>query len=310
MDLAPVLDVHSNPANPVIGDRSFGTLPSVVADMGTAFVRAMQGEGVAACAKHYPGHGDTSVDSHKNLPIVPHPLERLRRVELAPFRAACSADIAAIMASHVCVPALQLGGANDTGRPASMSRGALQVLRQDLAFRGVVLSDDMEMGAITKHFTLREAVVEGLLSGIDMFLVCHTEAKQHEAIDAIKDGVKAGRIPYARVMQANQRVDQLMQAYVTVPARIAETAGASSVTDANPRTVADAIPAGSTELGPCDLADGAGVLGALQLVGCRDHKAVIRNVLQQSFMRTCHRLGHRRTWRTSHHLRNSPGAAV
>src|SRR5215813_3332489 len=143
LDFAPVLDVHTNPKNPVIGDRALAERAEDVARLGSAIVRTLQAEGVAACGKHFPGHGDTSTDSHLELPLVEHPPERLREVEFAPFQAAIAAGVATIMTAHVLVPAL------DEQRPASLSRTIVDgLLRRELGYQGVILSDDLEMKEI------------------------------------------------------------------------------------------------------------------------------------------------------------------
>src|SRR6476660_6612137 len=140
LDFAPVLDVHTNPKNPVIGDRALADTAAEVARLGSAIVRVLQAEGVAACGKHFPGHGDTSTDSHLELPLVEHPPERLREVEFEPFRAAIDAGVATIMTAHVLVPAL------DEKRPATLSKRVVTgLLREELHYDGVILSDDLEM---------------------------------------------------------------------------------------------------------------------------------------------------------------------
>src|SRR3954465_4732270 len=147
MDLAPVLDVDSNPKNPVIADRSFGPNPQVVSKMGAALLRGLQSGGVAACAKHFPGHGDTSKDSHFDLPRLEHALSRLEKVELPPFRAAIAAGVSAIMTAHIIFDAL------DPDLPATMSKNVLTtLLRQKLNFNGLLISDALEMKAIADHF--------------------------------------------------------------------------------------------------------------------------------------------------------------
>src|SRR3954470_6815466 len=136
LDFAPVLDIHTNPNNPVIGDRALADKAEQVARLGGAIVRTLQAEGIAACGKHFPGHGDTSVDSHLELPLVEHPPERLREVEFLPFKAAIEAGVATIMTAHVLVPAL------DEQRPATLSKRIITgILRQELGFEGVILSD-------------------------------------------------------------------------------------------------------------------------------------------------------------------------
>src|SRR5262249_25731945 len=154
LDYAPVLDIHTNPNNPVIGDRALAETARTVADLGSAIVRTLQGEGVAACGKHFPGHGDTSTDSHHELPLVEHPPERLRETEFVPFKAAIAADVATIMTAHVFVPSL------DETRPATLSRRVVtDVLRRELRYEGVILSDDLEMKAIATDYAVPVASV-------------------------------------------------------------------------------------------------------------------------------------------------------
>jgi beta-N-acetylhexosaminidase len=166
LDFAPVVDVDSNPANPVIGDRSFARTPEAVATHAAAFVKAMQGAGVAACAKHFPGHGDTREDSHFALPKIAHDLDRLLEVELPPFAAAIEAGIASIMTAHVVFEAL------DRKRPATFSPDVLALLRERLAFDGVVFSDDLEMKAVVDSMPPRTMAPAALAAGIDALLVC------------------------------------------------------------------------------------------------------------------------------------------
>jgi beta-N-acetylhexosaminidase len=162
MNLAPVLDVDTNPANPVIGDRSFGRSAELVAKVGVEWIVGLQSAGVAACGKHFPGHGDTAQDSHLDLPRLPHGMERLERIELPPFAAAIGAGVAAIMTAHVVFDAI------DPHVPATMSRPALHgVLRERLGFQGVIISDDLEMKAIAGRFELEEVIVRGVNAGID-----------------------------------------------------------------------------------------------------------------------------------------------
>src|SRR6476619_1973345 len=143
LDYTPVLDILTNPKNPVIGDRALAERAEDVARLGTAIIRTLQGEGIAACGKHFPGHGDTSVDSHFDLPLIEHPPDRLEAVELVPFNAAIAADVACIMTAHILIPAL------DEERPATLSPAIVDGwLRKKLGFNGVILTDDMSMKAI------------------------------------------------------------------------------------------------------------------------------------------------------------------
>lgn len=214
-NFAPVLDVDSNPANPVIGDRSFGSTPELVAMMGCAYLTGLQSENVAACGKHFPGHGDTSQDSHLHLPRLSHGLTRLRELELPPFEHAIRAGAASIMTAHVIFEAL------DAKYPATMSRPALDgILRDRMRFDGVVVSDDLEMKAIADHFGLEEAIVRGLNAGVDLFLVCHTAQVQRRAIETIVNAVEKGHVPRLRFQQAFGRVRRMIERFVRPPAEI------------------------------------------------------------------------------------------
>ena len=209
VDFAPVLDVDTNPANPVIGDRSFGRTPQLVSKLGCALLEGLQAAGVAACGKHFPGHGDTAQDSHVDLPRLPHTLARLAEVELPPFEAAIRAGVASIMTAHVIFEPL------DPKYPATMSRPAMDgILRDRMGFDGVVISDDLEMKAIADHFGLEEAVVRGANAGVDLFLVCHHAEVQHRAIDLLVKAVERGDVPRSRIDEAGRRVSTLVSRYV------------------------------------------------------------------------------------------------
>jgi beta-N-acetylhexosaminidase len=203
-DYAPVVDVDTNPGNPVIGDRALSRDPDVVGRLGAALARGLQAEGVAACAKHFPGHGDTSQDSHVDLPRLPHALERLRRVELPPFRALAQAGVAAVMTAHVVFEPL------DPRRPATLSPAVMRLLRDELGFQGCCVSDDLEMKAVAEHFPLEEAAPGAVAAGVDQLLVCHQAELQHRAIDLVRVAVEAGRIPPVRLAEAKARVARLL----------------------------------------------------------------------------------------------------
>jgi beta-N-acetylhexosaminidase len=166
LDFAPVVDVDTNPANPVIGDRSFARTAAEVSRHAAAFITALQAGGVAACAKHFPGHGDTAQDSHHELPRLDHDLDRLRRVEIPPFRAAIAAGVASIMTAHVLLPRL------DPDRPATLAPRAVAILREELGFDGVVFSDDLEMRAVADRFPIEARCELALRAGVDALLVC------------------------------------------------------------------------------------------------------------------------------------------
>lgn len=183
-DFAPVLDVHTNPANPVIGNRAFGSTPEAVAAHALAFWRGLSAAGLVGCGKHFPGHGDTRTDSHLDLPIVDHGLERLRQVELAPFVAAARAGLESIMTAHVLYPAL------DPDRPATLSRRILtDLLRGELGFGGVIVSDDLGMKAVADRFAIEELAILAVSAGADVLLIREPVDRQRRAHEAL---VRAG----------------------------------------------------------------------------------------------------------------------
>jgi beta-N-acetylhexosaminidase len=211
-DFAPVLDVDTNPQNPVIGDRAFSRDPQEVGRLGVALARGLEAGGVASCGKHFPGHGDTTTDSHLTLPRLPHDLERLRAVELVPFRAFAEAQLSSLMTAHVLFDAIE------PGVPATMSARVLDgLLRRELGFDGVLVSDDLEMKAIADHYSVEEAAVQGTLAGVDLFLVCHRADVQRRAIEAVVRAVESGRIPRARIEEAHRRLARLEARFAHPP---------------------------------------------------------------------------------------------
>ena len=201
---APVLDVDTNPDNPVIADRSLGRDPATVATLGCALIEGIQSAGVGACGKHFPGHGDTSQDSHHHLPRLDHTLARLREVELVPFIAAAKVDVAAMMSSHIVFSPL------DADHPASLSARVLEtLLRGELKFDGVVFTDDMEMSAIAKFYDFDDAVVRAIEAGADVVTICHTLSKQRRAIEVIAGAIKSGRLSRERIAKSIARIDCL-----------------------------------------------------------------------------------------------------
>jgi beta-N-acetylhexosaminidase len=212
MDYAPVLDVDTNPDNPVIGDRSFGRDPGRVANTGVQFIRGMQQAGIAASAKHFPGHGDTQSDSHFELPRLAHELDRLEQVELVPFKAAIEVGVASIMTAHVVFQAL------DDGEPATLSPEVLtRLLRERMGYDGVVVSDDLEMKAVADRHEIEELVRLGLLAGVDQFLVCHDLDKQARAVETAHRLVDSGEVPRERAEEALARVARLKQRFIGAP---------------------------------------------------------------------------------------------
>ncbi len=201
-DFAPVLDVDNNPNNPVIGDRSYGDDPRTVAAMGAAAVRGFQDDaGILACGKHFPGHGDTDTDSHQALPRIPHDRARLDAVELVPFRAALGAGLAAVMTSHILFPAL------DANLPATLSPAILTgLLREELGFDGLLITDDLEMKGVAEGWGAAEAAVLAVIAGADLLLCCHTWETQRKIRQALVSAVQTGRLAEARIDDANRRI--------------------------------------------------------------------------------------------------------
>lgn len=202
MNFAPDLDVNVNPDNPVIGVRSFGESPQSVAAFGAEAVRGLQDAGVAATAKHFPGHGDTSVDSHLDLPTISHSRERIYEVELYPFQKAIEAGVDAVMSSHIVFPAFE-----SRKLPATLSHSVLTgLLREELGFRGVIVTDCMEMQAISDHYGTVQAAVMAVEAGADCILISHRHELQVGAIEAIVEAVESGRISEERIDRSVERL--------------------------------------------------------------------------------------------------------
>ena len=201
LDYAPVLDVHTNPANPVIGDRALATTADDVARLGAAVIRGLQESGIAACGKHFPGHGDTSVDSHEGLPVVEHDPRRLESLEFVPFRRAVTEQVAAIMTAHVMVPAL------DERNISSFSPAVVtKILKEKLGFGGVVLSDDLGMKAVAATASAPEATVMALQAGCDAVLLCnHTIDEQWQSLEAVIKAAERGDLSTKRLDDALAR---------------------------------------------------------------------------------------------------------
>jgi beta-N-acetylhexosaminidase len=213
LDYAPVLDIHTNPKNPVIGDRALADNPDDVARLGVAVIRALQDEGIAACGKHFPGHGDTSTDSHHELPLVEHPPERLRDVEFVPFKAAIEAQVAAMMTAHLLVPSL------DDKRPATLSsRIVTRLLREELKYDGVIFSDDLEMKAIAREYAVPLAAVLAIEAGCDGVLICSGDHDtQAAALEALVHAVEDERLRLSRVEDALKRHQRAKERFLAAP---------------------------------------------------------------------------------------------
>ncbi len=208
LNFAPVLDVNSNPDNPVIGDRAFGSEPQVVSSLGIQTMKGLQAEGVISVVKHFPGHGDTAVDSHVGLPRVDNDLERLKALELPPFEQAIKKGADAVMIAHILLPQI------DPDNPATFSPAIItDLLRSELGFTGVVITDDLTMGAIVNNFEIGEAAVRSIKAGSDIVLVCHDYLLEEAVIKAITAAAKSGEISEDRLNQSVYRILKLKEKY-------------------------------------------------------------------------------------------------
>lgn len=224
VDFAPVLDVNNNPGNPIIGVRSFGEDPDRVAELGVAALRGFEQARVIACGKHFPGHGDTAVDSHLDLPVQPAPRERLDAVELAPFRAAVAAGAPMIMSAHIRFTAL------DERWPATLSQAVLtDLLRNTMGFHGVIVTDCLEMEGIARHFGVEEAALAAVEAGVDCLLACHTLETQRRIRSALLEAVRGGRISEARIEASVERIQQLKAEYGLEQRRAADPEAAAQM---------------------------------------------------------------------------------
>lgn len=205
-NLAPVLDLRTNPANLVIGDRAFSQDPDQVARHGVAAIQGLIESGVLATAKHFPGHGDTVADSHLTLPESLQSSSRWRAVEFLPFRHAIRGGVPLVLVAHLSCPAL------DPASPTSLSRPVVTgILREELGFEGVVVSDDLEMSAIADRFDLGEAAVRFFEAGGDLALICHKTERQLAAVEAVENAVRGGRLSEARLTASLERIALLRE---------------------------------------------------------------------------------------------------
>ena len=244
LDLAPVVDVNSADDNPVIGVRSFGRDQVLVARHSAAFVDGLQSVGVAACAKHFPGHGDTVTDSHLALPHIDVPREVLAERELEPFQAAVAAGTACIMTSHIVVTAV------DAEQPATFSHLVLQgLLRDELGYDGVVVTDALDMAGASADTGIPEAAVRALVAGCDLLCVGSETSEEQflEVVDAVVAAVATGRLDRVRLEQAVSRVDRLVS---TFPPGPVPAAGSDAGEPAPTIPVSDTAIARAFEVGP------------------------------------------------------------
>lgn len=226
LDFAPVLDVWSNPDNTVIGRRAFGTDADTVIEMGLPVMEGLRDYGVIPVVKHFPGHGDTLVDSHKALPVVEKTVDELRELELKPFAAAIENGADVIMVGHILEQGM------DPDDPASLSYAVVtELLREEMGFNGVVCTDDLTMGAITGQWGIGEAAVLAVEAGNDLLLICHGADHLSEARQALLDAVAEGRVEEERLDESVRRILRLKEAYALAdtPAPGLDTADANDV---------------------------------------------------------------------------------
>jgi beta-N-acetylhexosaminidase len=208
-DFAPIMDVDTNPDNPIIGNRSFGDDPDLVGKLGVAMIEGLQGGGVVASAKHFPGHGDTDLDSHLELPVVEQSRSRLEDVEIRPFKRAIAARVATIMMAHVLYPEL------DAEYPASISRPVVDgILRRELKYDGVVLTDDLEMKAVADRWTPDTSAVLAMQASCDIVPVCNTHDAQVTAIEGAVRAVEAGDVPFKAMDDSLKRIRTMKERYL------------------------------------------------------------------------------------------------
>lgn len=209
MDFAPVLDINSNPNNKVIGDRSFSSNKNIVANLGVSEINGFKSSNIISVAKHFPGHGDTDIDSHYKLPIINKTLDELKEVEFVPFKNAIKENVPSIMVSHnILLPEI------DDINPASMSKTIItDILRKDLKFDGLIVTDDMTMVAITNDFDISEACIKSINAGADLLLICHGYETEVDVINNIKDAVDKGIISIDRINESVYRILSLKYSY-------------------------------------------------------------------------------------------------
>jgi len=221
IDFAPVLDVLTNVDNTIIGDRAFASNPRTVGLFGCALARGLRAGGVIPCGKHFPGHGATRVDSHEDLPRDERTLDDLMQTDLQPFRMAIAEGIEMLMTAHIVYPAI------DAAYPATLSQKAIwALLRQQLGYRGVVVTDDLEMGAIIRHDNVERAAVQALCAGADLLLICHQMDLAFAAREACIQAIEKGALSRARVEEALRQVATLKQTHAQQPRAGREAVGA------------------------------------------------------------------------------------
>ena len=209
LNFAPVMDIHSNPSNPVIGKRAFGTTAEMVSEMGISVAKGIKNTNVIPSIKHFPGHGDTSTDSHIELPIINKSLDDIRDFELIPFREAIEEDIEMIMSAHILIPSI------DEEYPATLSQRILgDLLRDEMGYEGIIISDDMTMGAIVNNYSLEGASIDFLQAGGDILLVCHGADHPRLVFDKIMESIENEELTIEEIDDKVYRILKLKDRYL------------------------------------------------------------------------------------------------
>jgi len=207
LDFHPVLDINTNPENRVIGDRAFGDDPEIVSKLGAESIRGLHSAGIIAVGKHFPGHGNTFEDSHEELPVISLTLDFLLKREIMPFVSAIDTDVDAIMPAHIVYEKI-----DEKAIPATFSEKILtQILRGKLGFQGIIISDDLEMKAISDNFSINESTLLSVKAGVDMLLICHSCDKQIEAIESLEEAVTKKRIEESSIDLSLERIGRIKQ---------------------------------------------------------------------------------------------------
>ncbi|MEZ7893439.1 MAG: beta-N-acetylhexosaminidase [Candidatus Wallbacteria bacterium] len=219
LNLAPVLDINCNPQNPGIGARSFSDSPEICSKLGTALIKSVQKNGLSACAKHFPGKGNAAVDAHLDLPSIPSTLQEMENFELIPFKNAINSGVDAVMTAHVV-----FSGIPGENLPATLSHGILTgLLKEKLGFKGALITDDMEMGAIAKYYPQDEACFKSFMAGADIILICHTKELQVKTINLFKEKLRTGELPLERLNDALTRILNLKARFENHKSAASET---------------------------------------------------------------------------------------
>ncbi len=240
LDFAPCVDVFSNPKNTVIGDRALSTDPEQVAKLASALVRGFIKSGIIPCAKHFPGHGNTLIDSHEDLPVEEKDLEQLKATELVPFKKVFRARLDMVMTAHIKYPKV------DPKYPASLSDVFIQkILREEMRFRQIVITDDLDMGALAKNFSVEEIPVRALEAGNDILLYCNKFDHPQKALDAVQKALKDGRLTAKQIDESYNRVVALKKDVLKEPDPMDLAKTQSIVASAEHDQLSKAIIAGS-----------------------------------------------------------------